>query len=393
VHDGRLFAASHVTIRNVSHGQIFTSDDLGAHFVPASRHPDDATLGGFAAVGDALFVGSSGATSPGGVFRSDDGGRTWDRANNGLAARFINDVAVDPLQPGVLYAKASNHLFRSRDDGATWQISLPSDTVFSFGGNDLLADPTVPGRVWNASFYLERSDDAGARWTMVRPVSFPVETLAADPGAPRTVWVGGGAGLFVSNGGRAWKRVRPSPGDEVGVTAIAVDPLDPQVVWVAGWSIHSGVDAAGRLFRSGDGGATWEPRDTGLPIQPATSLIPHPAAAGTIFAAAGAAMYRSHDAGVSWQKVPAPLPDDGSDGSWRLAIAPGAQPTLYALRLDLDADGVFATRDEGATWRRLGASDRGWGRTPLRTLTVDPLDPRRIFAGTAQRGVFVWTEP
>jgi photosystem II stability/assembly factor-like uncharacterized protein len=388
VHDGRLFAVARSYVRGNPRDLVYYSDDLGAHFVAAAQQPNDPSLGGFAAVGDTLFIGSSGDSGPGGVFRSRDGGQSWERANAGLSARWINDVAPDPLQPGVLYAKAANHLFRSGDDGGSWQLILPSPNLLSFGGEDILVDPTVARRVWSASFYLQRSDDGGRRWTTVRPVGFPIETLAADPGAPGSVWAGGGAGLFHSVNGRGWKRIRPAGGEDLYVVTIAVDPLDPRVVWAGGFGVASSTNIGARLFRSGDGGITWERRDAGLPGLAVTRVALHPATPGTLFAAADNGIFRSRDGGSSWQPLTAPI---AGDGRWELTVAPGAPATLYAFRLDSEA--VFGSRDDGATWRRLGTSDGGWGRSGVRSLTVDPLDPRRLFAGTAQRGIYTWTEP
>ena len=80
---------------------------------PPQPQPEDASIVAFAASGDVVLVGAAGDLGPGGVFRSTDHGESFESGNSGLAARFIDAIAVDPARPGVLLAHHALQLHRS----------------------------------------------------------------------------------------------------------------------------------------------------------------------------------------------------------------------------------------------------------------------------------------
>ncbi len=233
-HGGRLFGYSRSYANGLAVDRLYWSADQGASWAAAGQ-PDDRSIAVMASSGDTLYLGSAGIASLGGVFRSGDGGEHWEAASMGLSGRWIESIAVDPQQPGVVYAQASDHLLASEDDGASWRLSLAAPNVMVFGGGDLLVDPYLRGRVWSTTGdSLWRSDDGGHRWLGVPRVGAGIGALAADPRTRGGVWVGGRNGLFQSSNGRAWKKVRPGRGESLGVMDIAVAPGDPRLVWVAG---------------------------------------------------------------------------------------------------------------------------------------------------------------
>jgi photosystem II stability/assembly factor-like uncharacterized protein len=392
-HGGRLFAYGRSHATGLAVDRLYWSADQGASWAVAGQ-PEGLSIAVMASSGDTLYLGSAGIASLGGVFRSGDGGEHWEAASRGLSGRWIESIAVGPQQPGVLYAQAADHLLASEDDGANWRLSLASPGVQVFGSGDLLVDPNLGGRVWSTTGnYLWRSDDGGHRWTWVHRIGVGVAALAADPRTRGGVWVGGQNGLFQSSNGRAWRKVRPTRGENFVVADIAVAPSDPRVVWVAGYaSTPAGAPLGQRLYRSSDGGQSWQRREDGLPDY-LMRLALDPERPDVVFAAAGDGLFGSSDGGTTWQRLPLPaVPASPESILWEIIASPVAPLTLYAYRIGLGDDVVYRSRDAGATWQAVGGGIAP-GSYSIRALVVDPHDPRRLLAGTGTRGIFTFTEP
>lgn len=395
-HGSRLFVSGRSYVKGKPTDRLYFSDDQGDHWAAAAQSPTEPWLGALVSAGpDTLFVGSSGITGAGGVFRSRDGGDHWEATNAGLSPRWIESLVVHPTEPGVIFAKASDHLFASEDDGASWRVSLPAAGVEVFGGGDLLIDPDLPTRVWSADgTYLMRSDDLGRRWTEVRQVGVGVLTIEADPRTPGGVWVGTTTGLYQSADGRKWKRVFVS-GDGIGILDVAAHPADPNVVWVAGYGYTaSGAPLGPRLLRSVDGGRSWAHVEDGLPGWGVTRVALDPARTDTAFVAAGDGIFRSRDTGATWQRLPSPaaLSTNPEAIRWEVQVAPGTPTTLYAHADAPEHEGVYRSTNDGDSWQRVGANTGEAGAGAIRALAVDPHDPRRLLAGTAKRGILTWTD-
>ncbi len=393
-HGGRLFAYGRSYASGRAVDRLYWSADQGASWAAAGQPEARSSIAVMASSGDTLYLGSAGSASLGGVFRSGDGGEHWEAASTGLSGRWIESIAVDPQQPGVLYAQASDHLLASEDDGASWRLSLAAPGVLVFGAGDLLVDPNLRGRVWSTTGdYLWRSDDGGRRWLAVPRIGAGIGALAADPRTRGGVWAGGRNGLFQSSNGRAWKAVRAVRGENLGVTDIAVAPGDPRIVWVAGYAI-TGASPGPRLYRSGDGGQSWQRREAGLPGA-VTRLALDPERPDVLFAAAGDGLFGSSDGGANWQRLPSPATVPASPESirWEIVASPVAPLTLYAHLDGLESEVVYRSRDAGATWQAVGGGGIAPGSFGIRALAVDPHDPRRLLAGTARRGIFTFTEP
>jgi len=386
-HGGRLFAYGRSYATGLPVDRLYWSADQGASWAAAGQ--PGAPIAVMASSGDTLYLGSAGIGSLGGVFRSNDGGEHWEAASLGLSGRWIESIAIDPQQPGVLYAQALDNLLASEDDGASWRLSLV------FGGGDLLVDPHLRGRVWSTTgASLWRSDDGGHRWLAVPRIGAGIGALAADPRTRGGLWAGGGSGLFQSPNGRAFKQVRPARNESLGVVDIAVAPGDPRLVWVAGYATTAaGAPLGPRLYRSGDGGQSWQRREDGLPGM-VTRLALDPEQPDVLFAAAGDGLFGSSDGGASWQRLPSPATVSASPESirWEIVASTAAPLTLYANLDGLASEVVYRSRDAGATWQAVGGSIPS-GSFGIRALAVDPHDPRRLLAGTAKRGIFTFTEP
>jgi hypothetical protein len=191
-------------------------------------------------------------------FKSTDGGSTWSIRRFGSTATYVIGVAVDPLSPNIVYAGTQTEgVFKSTDYGDNWKStgSGPSNAI-----TYLTLDPTRSGRLFASTataFYL--SEDGGETWTNV--LNIPAWTVTIDPNMPATVYATARTqGVFrSSDGGHTWQ------GINTGITnltmgrnaPVIIDPTNPQTLYV-------GSEGGGGVFKSLDRGDHWVAVNSGL---------------------------------------------------------------------------------------------------------------------------------
>ncbi len=282
-------------------GGVWKTDDAGRTWQPLFDDQPTQSIGAIAVAAsnpDIVYVGTGeGLHRPDlsvgdGVYRSNDGGRTWHHL--GLAdGQQIPDLAVDPRNPDRVFAAVLGHpygrneergIFRSRDGGATWQKVLFKDD--DTGGSAVAIDPAHPDVVYAALWQdrlgpwedknqfqgtgggLFKSTDGGDTWRRLgeglpantTQVNFSIaasrpETLLAIVGTnePGTYSSAAGLGVFRSeDGGDSWTRITsdPRPALRIGggdLPVIRIDPSNPDIVYSTGLV----------TMKSVDGGRTW----------------------------------------------------------------------------------------------------------------------------------------
>ncbi len=199
----------------------------------------------------------AGVTVGDNLFKSTDGGLTWSRRRLGSTAVYVIAVAVDPVSPNVVYAGTQNEgFFKSTDYGDTWKST---GSGLSGAITYLTLDPAKSGRLFAATgtaFYL--SEDGGESWTNI--LNMPAWTITIDANTPSTVYATAQTqGVFRSfDGGRTWQEIN------TGLTRLTmgrnapvlIDPTNPRTLYVG--SQGSGV------FKSRDGGEHWLAVNSGL---------------------------------------------------------------------------------------------------------------------------------
>ncbi len=175
-----------------------------------------------------------------------------------------------------------------------------------------------------------------------------------------------GAAAASSAGAAQWVSLGPEGGT---VRLLTVDPSAPATIYAAS---DSGI------YKTTDAAATWALAETGLHPYGVRDLVLDPFAPATLYGATAdedAPVYKTVDGATHW--TPA---STGLEGVtiWALALDPSTPGTLYGAA---EADGIFVTRDGGASWTQLAT----FGLERIQEVAVDPTDPAKLYAASADR--------
>src|SRR3989454_550397 len=227
---------------------------------------------------------------------------------------MIPALAIDPLNPTTLYAGTyGGGVFKSTDGGVSWSASGPTNIYTSVTA--LAIDAVTPTTLYAGSIYspgVFESTDGGAGWYATHPAR-GVLSLAIDPLTPTTLYAGDDAsGVFKSmDGGANWSSALLFHyglcGPCGGVGALTIDPLR-QTTLFGGTGVITAYDydgsflytASGGVFKSTDGGASWNA--IGLTgVGGVLTLAIDPLTPTTLYAGTGiSGVHKSTNGGLSW---------------------------------------------------------------------------------------------
>ena len=276
----------------------------------------------------------------------------------------IADIAVDPRDSSTWYlAVGSGNLWKTENSGITWTPIFDDQPSYSLGAVTL--DPSTPDTVW-----LGTGENVSGRH------------------------VGWGDGVYKSlDGGRTWERMGLEKSQHI--SEILVDPRDGNLVYVAaeGPLWNSGGERG--LYKTTDGGTTWEralhiDEDTGI-----TSIAFDPRDPDVIYAAAyqrrrhiwsllaggpGSGIYKSTDAGATWRELTTGLPT-GDMGKIGLAVSPVNPDILYAtIEAHEGEHGFYRSLDMGESWeKRNSYISNGTGPHYYQEIVASPHDVDRVY--------------
>ncbi len=310
----------------------------------------------------------------GGVFASSDGGSSWALRSKGLSALDVTSVAV---APDALWAIGDDTLFKSTNQGETWKrVRFEPTGLTLLVAVDPAAPETVYVELFDYSFW--RSRDGGESWEKIGNTRTEISRLVFDPASPSTLY-GAGNGLVKStDGGATWTSLLGGT-----IFDLQISPSDPSTLYAASQIFNS--PQPFEVLRSTDGGSTWVAKPT-VENGALLTLAVDPQSPDTLYTTFGGRVYRSTDGASSWSPY----------GNVFQFPAITLYPLLFpaspaALHVGVWLDDVYRLVDRGDpnSWEPLGKSP---GRLRFNLLAADRQDPCRIYAATAGRGLFAFTE-
>jgi photosystem II stability/assembly factor-like uncharacterized protein len=296
-------------------------------------------------------------------------------------------------------------------NAATWSgLAFRSIGPATTGGRiaDLAVDPRDPATYYAAvaSGGVWKTTNAGTTWTPVfdQEGSYSIGVVRLDPRNPAVVWVGTGEnnsqrsvgygdGVYKSeDGGKSWQNMGLKASEHVG--EIVIDPRDSSVVYVAAQGPLWAPGGDRGVYKTTDGGKTWEHVLKVSEHTGASDLVMAPDDPDTLYASAyqrrrhvftlidggpESAIYKTTDAGRTWKKLASGLPKEDL-GRIGLAVPPTAPHVVYAVvEAANKAGGFFRSTDRGATWEKRSDYVPD-GPQYYNQIFADPKDPERVYS-------------
>ena len=393
-----------------------------------ARNIGSAAMSGRVAALAAVHEGSRltvyvGAAS-GGVWKSVNGGTTYKPVFDKQPVQSIGAIAVDPKNPQVVWVgtgeawtrnsvSIGDGVYKSSDGGDNWtNVGLKESERVA----KILVDPTesnvvyvcVPGKLWSDSDVrgVYKTTDGGKSWTRVLKganTSTGCSMLSLDPQNPKTIFAGmwdfrrkgwtfrsggdgpaaaSGSGLFKStDGGASWtelddKSAQGLPSKPWGRIAVSVAPSKPNVVYAF---IEAAVPKNG-LYRSEDGGRTWEVRDR------SQAMIWRP------FYFANLIVDPKNENRLYKPDLNLVVSNDG--GSSFSNISGGAHGDFHDVWIDPQSPDHLITGDDGGVWYSYDAGNKWWkgDNLPISQfyhVSVDMDRPYHVYGGLQDNSAWV----
>jgi photosystem II stability/assembly factor-like uncharacterized protein len=400
----------------VCNGGVWKTTDYGATWTPIFDGQPTGSIGAIAvAPSDAniIYVGSGeGLHRPDlsvgdGIYRSDDAGKTW--THLGLRdGQQIPQLAVDPRDPNKVFAAVAGHpygpnkergIFRSNDGGRTWTKALPGGDDENIGASDVLIDPgnpdTVYATLWearegpweNGEFSaggagIFKSTDGGETFHQLSgglPKEIIQSHIAIAESNPKRLmasvaYMPSGVGLYRSDdAGQSWEQITtdPRPAGRIGGGDLSVprfNPKNPDVVIVASTV----------TWKSVDGGKTW----TGFRGAPGgddyQNVWINPGNPQTMILASDQGAIVTVNGGESWSswynQPTAQFYHVNADNAFPYRLCGGQQESGSACISSRGNDGEITIRE----WHPVAAEEYGY-------VAPDPLDPDILYGGKLTR--------
>lgn len=272
----------------------------------------------------------------------------------GLENERVIAIAIDPIDPNTIYAGTlydysagiNGKLFKSIDGGTTW------DTLLIVGGyREILIDPSNHNIIYTVSGGITKSEDGGETWQPIVDgirIDYErrVQSLAMNPKNTNALYAGtggfyGGTMYKSYDGGLHWNEI----GDDSlrdGVVSIAIDPIDTN-------NVYAGTAWSGILWKSTDAGVNWF--RSGLGEIGVHDIFINPKEPAVIYVGVPwLGSYKTEDAGISWENFSQGLPTDCSV----MKIKKGSASRLFLVGTFGDDGGIYEYSYLQNQWVRIG---------------------------------------
>jgi len=288
-----------------------------------------------------------------------------------------------------------------RSIGPAFMSGRISDIVIHPENENMWYVTVGSGGVW-------KTDNAGTTWSSIfdGQNSYSIGCISLDPQDANTVWVGTGEnvggrhvaygdGIYRSrDGGKSWENMGLKKSEHI--SKIIIHPENSSILWVASQGPLWSKGGERGLYKSTDGGETWERKlgddewvgATDVLIDPrnpnvlyAATWQRHRTVAGYMGGGPGTAIYKSEDGGENWRELKSGLPTSKNMGKIGLAISPQQPDVVYAaIELDRRTGGVYRSEDRGESWKKMSdAVAGGTGPHYYQELYASPHEFDKIF--------------
>ena len=306
-------------------GQIHTSSDAGKSWrlLVNLNEPEMIIDNLFVDSRDSKLIYASGHRhkSPGGFFRSTDGGMTWKEAKE-LKNESIHALTQSPSDPGVLFAGTTHGVWVSKNSGGDWEW---------------IASPTNPSNI---------------------------DSIAVDPKTPGTIYAGTWWRAYkTTDSGKNWRLIKNGMIDDSDVFAIAVDPRNPD---------HIISSACSGIYESQNAGEKWS-KIQGIPSQSRRTrdIMQHPTVPSTYYAATTEGFWMSVNSGKSWALTTQRNLEINS-----IAVHPDVPNRVY---IGTNNYGVMVSNDSG---RSFVPTNDSFSSRFTYSIVPDNQQPNRLYAAT-----------
>jgi photosystem II stability/assembly factor-like uncharacterized protein len=289
----------------------------------------------------------------------------------------VDTLAVAPSAAGTLYATLGPQgAFRSTDGGVSW-TPIHAGTA----AGKVAVDPTRPDTIYLATIPggLQKSVDGGGHWTTLTPPVEQVTAVAVDPVRASRVYIGtSGQRVWRSNdGGVSWQ-----PGSVPGPN---FDYIDELALSRTGGILYARSAYGTDLAKSTDAGRTWKLLDTGVSFASLTALAVAPTDPKTLYVSFDTfprpVVSHSRDGGASWEEVATPPMSTADDEVQSLTVSPLSPGRVWAGTL---TSGLFLSVDGGAHWAAVGLPPQ---ERSVPAIAVAPSSPGILYAGVTAQGL------
>ena len=355
------------------------------------------------------------------VMKSTDAGNSWiycyseslgngNWRGTGLEVTCINQIIPDPIDSNIIYITLNDiGLLKSTDRGTSFQYIFEplrpyGNTTYSLAihpaSHNIIYAGTGPwtwvyGKLW-------RSTDAGQTWTMLSglPDTGYKSTILIDPNSREDstvlyVWVSRYGVYKSTDGGETWQR--KDNGLNITIRSDSFTHSHPQMLAMAlndPNTLYLCLPKRRKIYKTINGGDSWF--ELPLPRLLETWGVAVSPLNGAVFLMARASrfggVYRSFDGGITWDSLPRFQIDGYRPGVRTIAFNPFdtnlvALGTLdWAIHDSCTGWGVYLSTDQGETWFE---ANEGLGNLRAYYLTFDPHNPQLLYLGTSGNGVFV----
>jgi len=317
-------------------------------------------------------------------YKSVDSGKNWSIKTNGLPPGRPSDIAIDPGNGHIHVSLSEGGIYKSGDGAESWQIQNVIQTYIESMAVQPDDSKTVIACIESWGHYPAKTADGGRSWSPIENLPLNSSAVAFDPSQPAKIFVGEGwhSGSFLyvyktTSGGQSWEKIRIlyvfSGSVSVGVADIWIDPVNSNNILVAAEG-SGGLYGGGGVYKSTNGGYAWT-RPFNL-WSSALAADPYDSSIIYVGTAHNGYVFRSADGGSSWDSI-----TPGGDWVWE----------VRDLAVD-DNSHLYAATDEGLlkwdgfNWTKLS----GLPEDDISAIAIDHYDDTEIiYTGTGKHGVYL----